>query len=382
MSQQRNTSCRHYRGDRPCTWNKRDGSECASCTHADPVAERILIVKLDAVGDVLRSTCILPKLKEKHPRAFITWLTRAASAPLLAGNPYVDRAWKLDDPETLAHLQVQEFDLVINLDNAYPSGALASAARTRNRIGFTLSPDGLIVPTNETAEAWIGMASFDRLKKANHRTYQEHMYAICGFEPPIEHPVLFLDEEKTDVARREIRESWMRPEGKLVGLNTGAGGRWPLKMMGEERQTELVLRILQNPDRNVLLLGGPEEQGRNQRIMDKLPKERVRNAGCHHGLLDFAARISQCDALVCGDTLALHMATALKVPTVTVFCPTSLAEIHDYEGLIRKIQPEDCSCLCGYNRDCPTGRDCINRIPLEHILRELDQQLIREVSKN
>ncbi len=375
MSPDRNIACRHYRGDRPCRWNKADGSQCPSCAHAEPIGLRVLIVKLDAIGDVLRSTVILPKLKSAHPDSHITWLTRAASAPLLSGNPHVDEVWLLDDAGTQARLAVQEWDLVINLDNAFTSSALAAQARAPRKIGYVLSPQGAITPTNEAAEAWITLASFDQRKKANTRSYQEHMYAICGFHEPIERPVLVLEEKRRAAARAAVREGWIQPGEVLVGLNTGAGGRWPLKMMSEARQVELVHRLLEDPGRKILLLGGPGEGERNERLAAALVSERVRDAGCEHSLLDFAARVDQCDALICGDTLALHIATARGVPTVVVFCPTSIAEIHAYDGLLAKLRPDDCACFCGYNRDCPWGKDCINTISLPAIALELDKQL-------
>ena len=54
-----NFSCRYYRAAKPCIFNKQDGSECPTCTHASGFAERILFVKLDAIGDVLRSASLL-----------------------------------------------------------------------------------------------------------------------------------------------------------------------------------------------------------------------------------------------------------------------------------------------------------------------------------
>lgn len=375
MSLERNTKCRHYRGDKPCRWNKADGSECPGCQHADNADVDILIVKLDAIGDVLRSTVILPKLREKYPHARVTWLTRGMSAPLLSTNPYVDHVWLLEEPETLARLSVQLWQLVINLDNAFPSSALAAMAKSDAKIGFVLSPAGAITPTNAAAEAWITLASFDRLKKANARSYQEHMYAICGFATPIERPVLRLERERAERAKSALRDGWIHAGDRLVGVNTGAGGRWPLKMMSEERQIDLIRRLLENPSRKVLLLGGPGEGERNSRMMAQLKSDKVRDAGCEHSLLDFAARLGQCDALICGDTLALHVATALNVPAVAVFCPTSIAEIHAYDGLIAKIQPDDCACFSGYNRDCPWGKDCINSLSLGAIEQAVTKQL-------
>src|SRR6187455_2222543 len=82
--------CRHWRSDRPCVFHKLEGLECV-CQHYEPVRERILIVKLDAMGDVLRSTCVLPGLRERHAAASIDWITRPESVPLFRENPLVDR---------------------------------------------------------------------------------------------------------------------------------------------------------------------------------------------------------------------------------------------------------------------------------------------------
>jgi hypothetical protein len=68
--------------------SKRTGALC-TCDRYEPVEQRLLVVKLDAMGDVLRSTALLPPLMEAHPRAAITWITRKESVPLLQRNPYV-----------------------------------------------------------------------------------------------------------------------------------------------------------------------------------------------------------------------------------------------------------------------------------------------------
>src|SRR5215510_15510886 len=70
--------CRFFLGDRPCVWHKTTGVLCR-CDHYEAVEQRILIVKLDAMGDVLRTTALLPALAEACPQAAITWITRRES---------------------------------------------------------------------------------------------------------------------------------------------------------------------------------------------------------------------------------------------------------------------------------------------------------------
>ena len=56
--------------------DKEDGSECPNCQHSDAIGERILFIKLDAIGDVLRSASLLPSIISHHHKPYIAWLTR------------------------------------------------------------------------------------------------------------------------------------------------------------------------------------------------------------------------------------------------------------------------------------------------------------------
>ena len=63
-------TCRYFKGDRPCNYYWIDRSwECSTCSHHFPFNEKILLIKLDSAGDVVRSTCIAEGLKKKYPDA-------------------------------------------------------------------------------------------------------------------------------------------------------------------------------------------------------------------------------------------------------------------------------------------------------------------------
>ena len=72
------TDCRHFRSERPCAPHKLRGKICPTCDEYDPTASRVLVVKLGAMGDVLRTTSILRGLKNKF-LAPIVWVTRPES---------------------------------------------------------------------------------------------------------------------------------------------------------------------------------------------------------------------------------------------------------------------------------------------------------------
>src|SRR4051812_9269647 len=88
-------ACRYYRASRPCVFNKIDGSECPDCTHKSHYHSRILIIKLDAIGDVLRSASLLPAILSSHDAPFVAWMTRPESVELVGMMRDVDEVIEL-----------------------------------------------------------------------------------------------------------------------------------------------------------------------------------------------------------------------------------------------------------------------------------------------
>jgi len=103
--------CRHFRGDKPCRFHCR----CGGCEHYAPMGTRILIVKLDAIGDVARTTTMLRALREKYDPCHVTWLVAPVAEEMLRGNPLIDLVLPYV-PESLEPLRVQKYDLALSLD--------------------------------------------------------------------------------------------------------------------------------------------------------------------------------------------------------------------------------------------------------------------------
>jgi heptosyltransferase-2 len=142
----------------------------------------------------------------------------------------------------------------------------------------------------------------------------------------------------------------------LVGLNTGAGGRWAYKQWTREHQ-QTFLRLCTDAGCSVLLLGGPEEVQRHHELLASAAGRPVFDGGNHNSYGAFAALVERCRVIVTSDSLAVHVAAARKVPAVVLFGPTSAAEIELY-GRGTKIVPEDLECLCCYLPRCDRVPHC------------------------
>jgi heptosyltransferase-2 len=362
--------CRFFLGDRPCVWHKREGVVC-TCERYEPIKERLLIIKLDAMGDVLRTTSLLPPLAAAHSGAAITWVTRAESVPLLENNPYLTEvvAYGID---TLVHLGARRFDRVINMDAGKISAGLAALARGARTDGFVLHERGHVVATNRAAQAWLETGINDHLKRAGERTYQQWMRDILDAPDVPDRYVLELRREELEAGRRHLEQLGLECARPVVGLNTGAGGRWELKQWREAGFLELMARLGTEMSAQFVLLGGPGERERNARLQREA-RVAVIDPGCDNPVRHFAALTACCDVVVTGDTLAMHIALALGRRTVVLFGPTSAPEIELY-GLGEKVVP-DMTCLSCYKMTCDFVPNCMDLISTDMVAAAVSRQL-------
>lgn len=363
------TNCSHFKGDRPCTYNKNEGIMCDDCDHYKPISFKILIVKLDAVGDVLRTTSILQPLKKKYPDSYIEWCTRENAVDLFRNNPLVDEVITIED-DAFFRIKTEKYDQVINLDTSKISSAIAAMANAETKIGFVLNEKGFVEPTSEAANIWLEMSAFDNLKRANDKSYQQIMYDILGFSTPIHQPQLFVTNEIIkNISERLLRDG-INKELKTIGLNVGIGPKWPSKGWPEKNWDRLIIN-LDNQKYNLLLLGGPEEKERIQNLKEKFPY--LLDTGTKNSIMEFAAIVNECDLVITCDTFALHVATAMGKNLIVLVGPTSAAELYLYEKGVRLTPSFECKCF--YKKYCTEEISCMETISPDSVLREIKRLL-------
>ncbi|MCB9883305.1 MAG: glycosyltransferase family 9 protein [Planctomycetes bacterium] len=355
--------CRHFVGDRPCAPHKTTGVHCPGCPHYDRIDHRTLIVKLAAAGDVLRTTSILPPLRRRHPGSQVTWVTASGAVPLLRKNPLIDRVLPFAGALPV-ELVRESFDLVINLDAAPDSCAIASAAQAVERKGFGANAMGRAVPLHDEALPWYRMGLDDELKRRNTKSYPALLYEMLGYDDPVCPPSLHLEAVEVAFGAAFLERVGLASRRPVIGLNTGAGGRWELKKWTFEGYCRLIEKLLEQ-DAGIVLLGGPEERERNEAFAARFP-DRVADAGTNNTLREFAGIVNALDLVVTGDTLAMHVAMAREVPTVVLFGPTSAAEIEVF-ARGEKIVAEELDCLCCYLMRCDKDPNCMNSISVDRV---------------
>ena len=337
------TDCRHYRGDRPCAPHTREGKRC-QCDEYQPVKRRGVIIKLGAAGDVLRTTPLLRALCAAGSGCHVLWVTH--SPELLP-----DEACEAVRPTvaTLARLQSGKWDFCWNLDKDMEACALAAMTRADQVKGFTLK-NGVPAPVDEAAWHKFATGVDDGYSRSNHLSYVEEIFQIVGL--PFERQEYWL---KAPGQGARNRAAELLPGRGWVGLNTGAGHRWPTRLWPASSWTKAAAD-LRNLGLKPVLLGGPEEVELNGHL--------AQQTGCPwlgvQSLDVFHAMVERCDCVVTSVTQAMHLAIASKVPLVLL---NNIFNPHEFELYRRgEVLGPPKACDCFYQPTCRTGRNCMTEI--------------------
>lgn len=380
--------CLHFYGDRPCKPNKEDGVFCGNCNyyekdssitepyppipeadgHTDSEGEkRIIIVKLDAVGDVLRTTSILPSLKEKYPESNITWITKERSYDVLKDNDMIDEIYFTSDE--LDHVYNDTFDIAINLDSGTDSCEIMNRINAKQTYGYYIV-NGKPYPLNSAGNEWYLMGVNDTVKKQNRKTYHVIIHEICNLEYENSEPYIFLPPEKRKRAQ-ELRGKFnLLSYNNLILINLGGGNRWQYKKWTSEGYTSLAdILSGKHPETAVGIIAGDEDVDFYNTVSAELRllnRDNIIFFGTDNTMEDFICIVSLAQEVFTSDSLCFHIATALGKYTVVIVGPTSNTEL-DVFGNGKVIYSGKVDCLCCYLNTCDKTVTCMNTLKAEEI---------------
>lgn len=360
--------CKHFTGYKPCF----PGTRCyEQCVDSDPIGTRILLINLDAMGNVIATTGILAAIKRKYPESTITWITEKRTATLLQYNPLVDRifAW---EPENWLILQQMTFDLLLNVDKSRRSGALAMSVSAKLKLGFGMNGNGQIIPFTKDAYANYRLGLDDELKfRKNRKTVAELQCEQFRLEYRRDEYILPLTPEEQAYCRKYASDHGLAGSGDtVVGFNTGCSELYPNKKMTIEQHAALIARIAVIPGVRVVLLGGPEDTVRNAEIA-RQAGEKVHSTPTSEGLRRGLCYVNLCNVVITGDSFGMHAAIGLRKHVIVWFGVSCPQEI-DLFGRGVKLIPEALECSPCWKRDCPFNLECIKMIDLDRIVREVE----------
>ncbi|NMB80303.1 MAG: glycosyltransferase family 9 protein [Ignavibacteria bacterium] len=359
-------SCKNFNGYKPCysdynCW--RNG-----CKNYIPTGTKILIINLDAMGDVLMTTAQLPAIKRKYPDSTIYWITLKNAVELLYNNPYIDRVFPFDFESELI-LSQMSFDVIMNVDKSSRSGALTMKLNSKEKLGFGINENNKIIPLNNGALYNYLLGMDDHLKfKINQRTGQDYLAETFNLEFRNDEYVFNFNNDELKFIEEYKKKVGILPGDKIIGFNTGCSLLFPNKKMTLEQHSILIKKFLDLHDYKIMLLGGPEDSERNEFLANQFPGQII-NTPTNEGVRKGACYENIPNVVITGDSFGMHLAIALKKYVIAWFGLSCWTEIDLYNRGV-KLFPEGLFCAPCWKKVCPYNLECIQMIDLERIVKE------------
>lgn len=347
-----NLRCVHYRGDIPCVKKK----VCWDCGEFEPLSRRALVVKFGAPGDALRTTPILARLRAEG-YGEITWICDKASREVLSLARNIDRL-EVFGSSALALVATEEFDTVFSFDKVPDALALAMLAKSPDKRGFAKVPQGRLTVFDARSDEALRLGIDDELKfRENTKTVPRILFEMAGYE--------YAGEEY------ELDLNGNRPAagdtlGKIVALNIGVGPRWPSKAWPDECWIALA-RFLRVTPYQPVFVGGEAEQGMLENYAERAGVKALPPAP----LRIFAETLASAAGVVTCDSLAMHIALAVRTPVVGLFCSTTPVEI-EWFGRGEAIVSDKGPC---YKGNCARWPGCMKEIEPRRVFERLMKRI-------
>jgi heptosyltransferase-2 len=358
--------CKKFTGYKPCI----PGKNCLEeCDEKEKIGQKILIINLDAMGDVLMTTAQLKSIKKKYPISTIYWLTRKNAAPLLLYNDYIDRIliW---DFESILFLQQINFDVVLNADKSTQSCSLTNSLSSKIKFGFGLNDSGAIIPINESANYNYILGLNDELKfRKNTKTGQEILAETFELDYNRDEYILNLTQEEINFCNEYKKKNHILDNDLVVGFNTGCSELYPNKKMTIEQHVYLIEKLSLYDKIKLILLGGPEDTERNNKIAEFVGDKAILTPTTD-GLRKGICYENIADVVITGDTFGMHLAIGLKKYVIAWFGLSCWEEIDLYDRGV-KLYQENLFCSPCWKKECPYNLECIKMIDLDRIIDEV-----------
>ncbi len=333
---------------------------------------RILVRATNWVGDAVMSMPAFEAVRENFPESHITVLARPWVAPLYESHPAANEVipykrghgYSKDFSEFLRIIRMirsLRFDMAVLFQNAFEAALIARLAGIKVRVGYNTDGRGFLLSHSVVRGTEV-------LKKHQVEYYLTFLRAL-GWKAPTRDPMLRADPDSVTRVKSLLASKGIEDRDLLVGLSPGAAygpaKRWPI-----ERFAAIGDRAIKEWGAKVVVIGTEKERELGDTLTSATPPGAFNFCGMT-GLGDALALIKRCRLFVSNDSGLMHVAAALKVPTVAIFGSTDSAATGP-RGENARIVKQDLECSPCLKPECPVGYRCLLAVQPEDVWRSME----------
>ncbi|CAK8714344.1 Lipopolysaccharide heptosyltransferase II [Candidatus Electrothrix laxa] len=344
--------------------------------------QRICVIRTAYIGDVIMTLPILPALQKRYPEAEITFLTSTASAAVLRHNKYIDKILTFnpfwfysgsikDWLIFIKKLRLLRFDLLIETRaDIRELALLAFWIPARFKVSYDVGGGGYLL-THRVP--YPGLC---------HKVdYHLHLARYLGCPTEGAEAELFLSAEEEQETVSILQDQGVT--GPFIAIHPGS--RLVLKRWFPDRFAQVCKNLFQQYRLPVVLVGAAQEAPLTEHIQTALQSQQCQAISLA-GVLNIrqlAALLRRAALFLCNDSAPMHIAAAMKTPTIAIFGPSKSVETAPY-SLAGRVVEKDCSyrficdeSRCLYPEHSSEYHACLQEITVQDVQQAAEEILNR-----
>lgn len=339
---------------------------------------RILIVRLSALGDIVHALPVLSALRRAFPSASVDWLVEenyAAVLGLAVGlhqRIIVRARSSFEDAGTVSFggalgyvgaarfLRAQHYDAALDLQGLVKSATWARASGAKRVIGFDRA--------HLREEIAATLYSETVIPDVRGHVMQKNLSILAALKTPPGSPELVLHPIAAAETIAAIQAAG--GAGRYIVLNPGAA--WPNKCWPPERFGAVAAALRERTGLPSLVTWGPKERALAEAVSQA--SNGAASPAPATSVADLAVLMRDAALAISGDTGPLHIAAAVGTPIVGLFGPTRPERNGPWDPRDEVLSQSE-TCVCHHKRQCLRGAPCINEIAVDEVIAAAERRL-------
>ena len=338
------------------------------------VPKKILIIRLSAIGDVVRTLPALRALRSKFPSAYIAWIVEENAQDLLQGHPDLNylfvfkrKKWTREffslhnflNPfkemlDFFRKIRGEHFDLVLDFHGILKSGLIGFLSGVPLRVGFSRTYSKEFNYLFNNYHINIETDTISRIER--NLNFIRFLDIHCDDQEPI----IPITEEDRQYIDNFFKEKDLYKHTLLIAIHPGTSKKTLYKRWNISYYATIADKLIDKLHAKIIWTWGPGELETVETIVDRMNRESI--IACKTENLRQLAEIFRKSNLFLGsDSGPMHIASFVKTPVVAIYGPTDPVVNAPYEKNPHIMVRKDLLCSPCRNRKCKSLQ-CMNMV--------------------
>lgn len=342
------------------------------------MSKKILIVRLDRIGDVILSTPVIKALRDAYPDSHIAFMVRPYAFDVVNGNPHLNEVIVYDkngsekglagNVRFISKLRREKFDLAVVLHPTNRSHLLAFFAGIPERIGYNRKL-GLLLTKRLVHAKQFGLK--------HERDYALDLLSFMEIAPVDKKLCMPVNEESERKIEKIFRENGIGANDTVVVIHPAAScasKRWQT-----DRFARVADALVERCAAKIVVISGTNDRKIGDKLVHAMKKGAVNLTG-KTSVADLASLLRRSKLLVSNDSGPVHVACAVGAPVVAIFgrddrglSPRRWGPTGERDVVLHK----EVGCVECLAHNCRLGFKCLSAISVEDVLAAAERILKR-----